>query len=97
MGEILYNGVRADFLRKRGQNMTGDLTSDKEKMARERRKRKQLERVRQVERAKQRLSRGVFGGFLGLILGVGLFRWQHNRRGGGGRRGFGGEQLFEAG
>ncbi len=51
VGEILYNGVRADFLRKRGQNMTGDLTSDKEKMARERRKRKQLERVRQVERA----------------------------------------------
>ena len=50
MGEILYNGVRADFLRKRGQNMTGDLTSDKEKMARERRKRKQLERVRQVEK-----------------------------------------------
>ena len=36
--------------------MTGDLTSDKEKMARERRKRKQLERVRQVERAKQRLE-----------------------------------------
>ena len=79
-GEILYNGVRADFLRKRGQNMTGDLTSDKEKMARERRKRKQLERVRQVERAKQRLRRGVFGGFLVLILGIGLFRWQQNRR-----------------
>ena len=80
VGEILYNGVRADFLRKRGQNMTGDLTSDKEKMARERRKRKQLERVRQVERAKQRLRRGVFGGFLVLILGIGLFRWQQNRR-----------------
>ena len=60
--------------------MTGDLTSDKEKMARERRKRKQLERVRQVERAKQRLRRGVFGGFLVLILGIGLFRWQQNRR-----------------
>lgn len=68
VGEILYNGVRADFLRKRGQNMTGDLTSDKEKMARERRKRKQLERVRQVERAKQRLRRGVFGGFLVLVF-----------------------------
>lgn len=79
-GEILYNGVRADFLRKRGQNMTGDPTSDKEKMARERRKRKQLERVRQVERAKQRLRRGVLGGFLVLILGIGLFRWQQNRR-----------------
>ena len=60
--------------------MTGDLTSDKEKMARERRKRKQLERVRQVERAKQRLRRGVFGSFLVLILGIGLFRWQQNRR-----------------
>lgn len=43
--------------------MTGDLTSDKEKMARERRKRKQLERVRQVERAKQRLRRGFLAVF----------------------------------
>lgn len=79
-GEILYNGVRADFLRKRGQNMTGDLTSDKEKIARERRKRKQLERVRQVEQTKRRLRRGILSGFLVVIFGIGLFRWQQNRR-----------------
>ena len=76
-GEILYNGVRADFLRKRGQNMTGDLTSDKEKIARERRKRKQLERVRQVEQTKRRLRRGILSGFLVVIFGIGLFCWQH--------------------
>ena len=60
--------------------MDKDLTADREKLMRERRKQKQLERVRQVERTKRRLRRGILSGFLVLILGIGLFRWQQNRR-----------------
>ena len=60
--------------------MTSELTSDKENIARERRKRKQLERVRQVERTKRRLRRGILSGFLVLVLGAGAFHWYQNRR-----------------
>ena len=51
-----------DFFGKSGKEdngMTSDLTADKERLTNERRKRKQLERVRQVERTKRRLKRGI--------------------------------------
>ena len=49
-----------DFFGKSGKEdngMTSDLTADKERLTNERRKRKQLERVRQLERTKRRLTR----------------------------------------
>ena len=60
--------------------MDKDLTADREKLMRERRKQKQLERVRQVERTKRRLRRGILSGFLVLILGTALFRWYQNQQ-----------------
>lgn len=60
--------------------MTSDLTADKERLTNERRKRKQLERVRQVERTKRRLKRGILSGFLVMVFGLGVIRWSQDRQ-----------------
>ena len=72
-----------DFFGKSGKEdngMTSDLTADKERLTNERRKRKQLERVRQVERTKRRLKRGILSGFLVMVLGLGAIRWYQDRQ-----------------
>ena len=72
-----------DFFGKSGKEdngMASDLTADKERLTNERRKRKQLERVRQVERTKRRLKRGILSGFLVMVLGLGAIRWYQDRQ-----------------
>ena len=72
-----------DFFGKSGKEdngMTSDLTADKERLTNERRKRKQLERVRQVERTKRRLKRGILSGFLVMVFGLGAIRWYQDRQ-----------------
>ena len=72
-----------DFFGRSGKednDMTSDLTADKERLTNERRKRKQLERVRQVERTKRRLKRGILSGFLVMVFGLGAIRWYQNRQ-----------------
>ena len=65
---------------KEDNDMTSDLTADKERLTNERRKRKQLERVRQVERTKRRLKRGILSSFLVMVLGLGAIRWYQDRQ-----------------
>ena len=72
-----------DFFGRSGKednDMTSDLTADKERLTNERRKRKQLERVRQVERIKRRLKIGILSGFLVVVFGLGAIRWYQNRQ-----------------